>query len=486
MRFEMRLHHKDGSWRIIEAIESNLVHNNVVEAIIVNYRDITERKRMEEALRISEERFKSIVTTSQEWIWAIDTNGIHTFSNPAIENILGYTPDEIIMSGSRKNPILEEDIPMVRELFVQSIEQKKGWSDIVLRWKHKDGTCRYLESNAVPIFDKAGILKGFQGSDRDITHRKNAEEKLRENERQYRLLTEKMSDIIWIADMNLRTIYISPSIKNVLGFSQEERIRQKLDEQLTPHSLSLVLEALSRELAIEEQGNADPNRTLTIELEYYHKDGSNRWMELVISGLRNDQGVLTRIHGVSRDITDRKRAEDELRKSEEKYRLIFEYSPLGLFSFDEKGVIVACNDNFVKIIGSSREKLIGLNMLELPDKKMVSAVKKALNGSPGLYEGDYSSVTAKKITPVRCLFAPMDFGGGRISGGVGIIEDITERKQTEDALRESEELYRTIFDNTGTSMIIIEEDMTISMSNGEFVRNTGYSPDEINGCIEMD
>jgi len=196
MRFEMRLHHKDGSWRIIEAIESNLVHNNVVEAIIVNYRDITERKRMEEALRISEERFKSIVTTSQEWIWAIDTNGIHTFSNPAIENILGYTPDEIIMSGSRKNPILEEDIPRVRELFAQSIEQKKGWSDVVLRWKHKDGTCRYLESNAVPIFDKAGILRGFQGSDRDITHRKNAEEKLRENERQYRLLTEKMSDII--------------------------------------------------------------------------------------------------------------------------------------------------------------------------------------------------------------------------------------------------------------------------------------------------
>jgi PAS domain S-box-containing protein len=183
--------------------------------------------------------------------------------------------------------------------------------------------------------------------------------------------------------------------------------------------------------------------------------------------------------------SEREAALKSLRESEEKYRLIFEYSPLGLLSFDEKGVIVACNDNFVKIIGSSREKLIGLNMLNLPDKNMVSTVQKALKGSPGLYEGDYSSVTARKITPVRCLFAPMDFGGGRISGGVGIIEDITERKQTEEALRESEELYRTIFENTGTSMILIEEDMTISMSNGEFVRNTGYSSDEINGRIEM-
>jgi PAS domain S-box-containing protein len=141
--------------------------------------------------------------------------------------------------------------------------------------------------------------------------RKKAEEKLLENERPYRFLTEKISDIIWIADMNLRTIYISPSIKNVLGFSQEERMRQKLDEQLTPHSLSLVLEALSRELAIEEQGNADPNRTLTIELEYYHKDGSTRWMELVISGLRNDQGILTSIHGVSRDISELKQLESQ-------------------------------------------------------------------------------------------------------------------------------------------------------------------------------
>ena len=182
--------------------------------------------------------------------------------------------------------------------------------------------------------------------------------------------------------------------------------------------------------------------------------------------------------------SEREAALKSLRESEEKYRLIFEYSPLGLLSFDEKGVIVACNDNFVKIIGSSREKLIGINMLNLPDKNMVSTVQKALNGSPGLYEGDYSSVTAKKITPVRCLFAPMDVGGRRISGGVGIIEDITERKQTEDALRESEELYRTIFDNTGTSMILIEEDMTISISNGEFVRNTGYSSDEINGRMK--
>jgi len=134
-------------------------------------------------------------------------------------------------------------------------------------------------------------------------------------------------------------------------------------------------------------------------------------------------------------IEEKKQSEIALRKSEEKYRLIFEYSPLGLLSFDEKGAIVACNDNFVQIIGSSREALIGLSMLNLPDKNVVSAVQKALGGVTGLYEDAYHSVTADKITPVRALFAPMIVGDELMSGGVGIIEDITERKQVEEEKR---------------------------------------------------
>ena len=137
--------------------------------------DITEKKQSEEALRTSEERFKSIVSTSQEWIWAIDNKGRHTFSNPACEKILGYLPEEIV-GYELEHLIHEEDLPLVRELLSRSARQKKGWSNFVIRWKHRNGTFRYLESNAVPIFDSTGNLKGFQGSDRDITERKRAEE----------------------------------------------------------------------------------------------------------------------------------------------------------------------------------------------------------------------------------------------------------------------------------------------------------------------
>jgi PAS domain S-box-containing protein/putative nucleotidyltransferase with HDIG domain len=324
------------------------------------------------------------------------------------------------------------------------------------------------------IRELASLREKLSELEKSEAARKRVEETLQESEEKFRVLADSTPTAVMLYQDD-RWMYANRAAEIICGYSEKELLAMNFWDIVHPDF----------KLLIQERGGMRQQGKETItryEFKIIAKDGSEKWVDL--------SGASTMLHGrpagiiTVLDINDRKRAEDELRESEEKYRLIFEYSPLGLLSFDEKGIIVACNNNFVKIIGSSREKLIGLNMLKLPDKKMVSTIQKALNGSPGLYEGYYSSVTAKKITPVRCLFAPMDVGDGSILGGVGIIEDITERKQVEEALRKSEELYRTIFENTGTSMIVIEEDMTISMANGEFVRNTGYSLDEINGRMK--
>ncbi len=127
----------------------------------------------------------------------------------------------------------------------------------------------------------------------------------------------------------------------------------------------------------------------------------------------------------------RKKSEEILFESEQKYRLIYEYSPFGLISFNEKGEILTCNENFIKIIGSSKEKLIGLNLLNLPDKKINAAVQQALNGKTGFYEDTYQSIVSIKKTPARAIFAPIEDENKNIHGGVGIIEDITVRKLQE-------------------------------------------------------
>lgn len=185
------------------------------------------------------------------------------------------------------------------------------------------------------------------------------------------------------------------------------------------------------------------------------------------------------------EIAGRKMVEDTLRESEEKYRLIFEHSPLGLLSFDKKGSILACNDIFVKIIGSSKEAIIGLDMLSLPDKKLVSAFKKALEGEAGLYEDVYHSVTSQKISYVRALFAPMGDDVGQFGGGVGIIEDVTARKQAEGEIEENKEKYRGLSEATFESIFISEKGRCIEQ-NLTAEKMFGYTHEEALGRYGTD
>ncbi|MBD0371587.1 MAG: PAS domain S-box protein [Pyrinomonadaceae bacterium] len=149
------------------------------DMVMVHTDDITERKRAEEALRDSEERFRSIIEATNEWIWSIDINGRHTYSNPAVQNILGYRPEELVGRNSL-DFLHDEDRRRIEELLPTLIREKRGWSGLVLRWRHRDGSFRYLESNSVPIFDAEGAVVGYRGSDRDITDRMQNERALTE------------------------------------------------------------------------------------------------------------------------------------------------------------------------------------------------------------------------------------------------------------------------------------------------------------------
>ncbi|MDD4645291.1 MAG: histidine kinase N-terminal 7TM domain-containing protein [Bacteroidales bacterium] len=139
------------------------------------------------------------------------------------------------------------------------------------------------------------------------------------------------------------------------------------------------------------------------------------------------------------EITDQMFLLDNLRESEEKYRLIFENTPVGVFQYDISGKITTCNDAFVKLIGSSRKILIGFDINKLPDKVMVKTILDSLHGEVGYYEHEYESFTADKITPIRGLFAPISSKEGAIRSGVGIVEDISAKHLVEKQLKYREE-----------------------------------------------
>ncbi|PKL82993.1 MAG: hypothetical protein CVV24_07180 [Ignavibacteriae bacterium HGW-Ignavibacteriae-3] len=153
--------------------------------------------------------------------------------------------------------------------------------------------------------------------------------------------------------------------------------------------------------------------------------------EIINSKIELDPETIQELDSIAQLISDLKQAQNALHESETKYRLFFNNVPLGILNFDSNGIITSCNENILAIIDSSKEKIIGQKLIDLIDIQLVSAIENTLSGTVGHYEGDFVSSTSGKITPIRVNFAPIILDDGVISGGFGIFEDITERKQIE-------------------------------------------------------
>lgn len=145
----------------------------------------------------------------------------------------------------------------------------------------------------------------------EVEEHRKGEAALRESEERYRLLAENASDVIWIRDLNLKCTYISPSIEKLTGYSVQEAMALPLEACYTPDSMAKNMKVLQEELALENDPKSDPFRVRTLEFEAYCKDGTIIWTESKMIFLRNAAGQITGIQGVSRDITDRKRSEEE-------------------------------------------------------------------------------------------------------------------------------------------------------------------------------
>jgi PAS domain S-box-containing protein len=246
--------------------------------------------------------------------------------------------------------------------------------------------------------------------------------------------------------------------KSVLEFVHPQG-RDMIIERMKRTATENIILPLAEEKLVRLDGSVVDVEVKAIPVRFHHKPA----FQLIIL-----------------DISERKRVLAALRESEEKYRLIFENSPLGLLSFDDKGVIVACNEMFAQIIGTPIQKLVGLDMKQLPDKKLVSEINKTIDGGTGFYEDVYQSFTSNKTTPIIVFFAPMNIGNGILHGGVGIIKDITERVQAEEDLIERKEKYRGLSEAAFESIFFSEKGICIEQN--QTAQNTfGYTNEEAIG-----
>jgi len=269
--------------------------------------------RREERLRAKEmeERFRELFETLPVGVYRTTPDGRILEVNRAWLEMY-RCPDKKALTDTKIQDLYEN--PSDRDVLLRRLKEEGFVRGFEARLRRFDGSLMWVRLYARARREDSGGIRYIDGAVEDISEQKRTEEALRESERRYRLLAENVSDVIWTMDRDLRYTYISPSMVRLRGFTPEETMTQSLEDVLTPESLKAIRKALEEEAELERSGDADPHRSRTLELELKCKDGSTVWTEIRMTAIRDESGRPVEFLGVTRDITERKRTEEELRR----------------------------------------------------------------------------------------------------------------------------------------------------------------------------
>jgi len=266
--------------------------------------DITERKRAEEALRRSEQRFRNLVETTSDWVWEVDQNGVYTYVSPRIHDLLGYRPEEVI--GKTPFDLMPPgERERIASIFAHITAQGKPFRGLENVNQHRDGHLVVLETNAVPFFDTEGTFLGYRGIDRDITERKRAEEALRESEEKYRILLDESSDPIFTFYPEGRYRYVNKAFARAIGLSTPEIIGKTIWDVFPKDEADKRFAALK---AVFESGQ---EKVIEVRIPKPDKD---QFCITTIKPILEEGGRVLSVICSSKDITGRKQAEEEIRQ----------------------------------------------------------------------------------------------------------------------------------------------------------------------------
>jgi PAS domain S-box-containing protein len=446
---------------------NNLLHEPAVKGIVVNSRDITERRQTEEALRQSEARYRAVIEQTIEGIYlgAADTKRVLE-SNAAFQRILGYTAEEL--RGMRIHDFVAHDRENIDSVFHSVLD--KGHRFIgERRYRRKDGSEVEVESSATVISygDKEVLCTVV----RDVTKRREAEEVLKQSEERFRALTQNSSDFITLLRANGSVRYQGPSVERILGYRPEEMVGDNVFHYVHPEDLRRV------EMAFAE-GLKDPRRRPSAEYRFRHKDGWWVWLESVGTNLLDDPRVGEYVVN-SRDITERKHAEEALRESEAKYRLLVEQTPAITYveAIDEEEPehnILYVSPQIEELLGYSPEEWMAnpalwAGLLHPDDRERVLSEDARTEET-----GEPFSVEYRGFTKDGSLVWLYDEAvlvrddSGRPLYWQGVKYDITERKKAEEELREANRRLKelAVLKADFTAMVAHELDTPLAVIRG--------------------
>jgi diguanylate cyclase (GGDEF)-like protein/PAS domain S-box-containing protein len=470
---EYRVRHRDGSWRVLESMITNLFEDPTVRGLVTNSRDVTERRAAEMARARSEAAMRAVVQSSPLAIFAVGPDGHTRLWSEACEEIFGVRAEDAI---GRPPPVLPADRSDLEGLWERVLVGETIRSVELSYPRSGDGPIE-LSLSAAPVRESDGRVVAAMGVVADITDRKKAEQALRQSEERFRSLAQHSSDIVLLWDARGVITYASPSVLAYTGYEVGQTAGKTAPDVVHPDDRSVVGAAFKK--VLRKGGSTRP-----FEARVRRQDGEYRRLEMIVTNLLDEpsvRGVVLNAH----DITERAEATEALRQSNATMSAIVENSPLAIYSLDANGVITHWNRACEQLFGWTADEAIGQFSLTVPehDTELHAELRAQVMSDQVITEVELRRATKHRgLIDVSFSAAPLRDEEGQITGILALAADISDRKAAEEALRASEERFRALVQHSSDIIAVLNRDGTTRYTSPSAERIMGYPESLIAGA----
>ena len=413
----------DGTWRFREATICNRLDEAAVGAIVVNFRDVTDRK-VAEAER---DHLAAIVHSSQDAIIGQTLDGRILSWNAAAERLYGYRPAEII--GSDVQQLIPPD---ERAAFAHRLAQVASGQEVTAyetRWRRKDGTVVWVSLSISPIVNAAGAIEGASTAARDISGEVETRFAVLAREREFRSLFENNPVGLVRASADGVWREVNEQICETLGYSAQELLSLHPDQILHPDDIAGTIDVL-------QQLRSGGRRYFDGEQRYRTKHGQYIWVRVRISPYRDASGELRYFILAITDISARRSMEARLRSTVARLEAILAHLPLSIWALDSNGVVTFSEGRLLARFGAKRGELVGKSQFDLyrDYPEVIASTRRALAGE------DIHLIAQVGDGTYETWYTPLRDDHNKVIGTVGIAIEITERLQLEAQFRQAQKM----------------------------------------------
>ncbi len=434
--------------------------------------EIAERERIEQALRESEEHFRSLIESASDIITIVDPDGTIKYESPSVERVLGYMPEELI--GRNVTEFTHPDDTTATSLLRdRTAESDNAVESLELRFKHRRGDWRTLEVFGRLVRDGAGAAQIIINS-RDITERKGWEDALRASEEKYRSILENIQEGYYEVDLRGNLTFFNESLCRIVGTHAQRMTGLSHRAYTDAATAERMLEVFSNVLRTEKP-------VAGVEYEILTLEGARKFLETSVSLRRDSAGRICGFRGFSRDVTERVLAKSALRESDERYKKLFDAATDAIMILDgdrKPGSILAANRAAAETTGYTVDELqtLHISMLMPPAQLELTtpSFQKVLGGEHVTFE----NVRLRKdgtTFPIEVNAGPLRLGDNNYV--LAFVRDISDRKKTEQEVTMLAHAVRSIQE----CVSITDAEENALFVNEAFLKTYGYELDEVLG-----